>query len=87
MIKSSKDFGRLVREKRKALGWTQAELAERAGTGERFVVELEAGKPTCHLEKALIVARTVKLQIDDLGSAHPAPQQDGGDLDFLPRFP
>jgi predicted transcriptional regulator len=34
---------------RKALGLTQADLALAAGVGLRFVVELEAGKPTVRL--------------------------------------
>lgn len=59
MIRSAREFGTLIRENRKALGWTQTELAARSGTGERFIVELESGKPSCQLEKALIVARTV----------------------------
>ncbi|APO69661.1 helix-turn-helix domain-containing protein [Rhizobium gallicum] len=57
MFKSARDFGTAVREKRKGLGWTQTELATRSGTGERFVVELESGKPSCQLEKALMRAR------------------------------
>ena len=57
MFRSARDFGAAIREKRKILGWTQTELAVRSGTGERFIVELESGKPTCQLEKSLIVAR------------------------------
>ncbi|WP_246750681.1 helix-turn-helix domain-containing protein [Martelella lutilitoris] len=66
MIRSARDFCTLVRARRKACGWTQTELARRAGTGERFIVELEAGKPNCQLEKALIVARAVGLELGDL---------------------
>lgn len=51
MFRSARDFGDAVREKRKVLGWTQAELATRSGTGERFIVELESGKRSCQLEK------------------------------------
>jgi len=40
-----------VKEKRKKLGLTQQELAERAGVGLRFVRELEQGKPTLQLDK------------------------------------
>ena len=36
---------------RKAAGLTQAQLAQRAGVGLRFVRELEQGKPTVRLDK------------------------------------
>ena len=35
-----------VRSKRKQYGLTQAQLADRAGVGLRFIRELEGGKPT-----------------------------------------
>lgn len=87
MIRSSTEFGALVRAKRKALGWTQAELAARSGTGERFIVELERGKPTCHLEKSLIAAHVVGIQLGDLKEAatHVDTAQDD-ELAHLPRF-
>lgn len=47
MFRSVRDFGAAVREKRKGFGWTQAELSARSGTGERFIVELGSGKPSC----------------------------------------
>ena len=36
---------------RKAAGLTQAQLAQRAGVGLRFIRELERGKPTVRLDK------------------------------------
>jgi y4mF family transcriptional regulator len=88
MIKSASEFGTLVRACRKNLGWTQAQLAERCGTGERFIVELENGKPGCHLEKALIAARTVGIDLVDLNAiaSKPATHDVDDDLGYLPRF-
>lgn len=87
MIKSSSDFGALVRSKRKGLGWTQAELATRCGTGERFIVDLEGGKPTCHLEKSLIAARVVGIELGDVKTAAPSEAGSHDDaLAHLPRF-
>jgi y4mF family transcriptional regulator len=40
-----------IADMRKAAGLTQAELAQRAGIGLRFVRELEQGKPTVRLDK------------------------------------
>ncbi|MDB5524670.1 MAG: putative transcriptional regulator [Rhizobium sp.] len=87
MIKLASDFGALIRERRKRLGWTQTQLAERCGTGERFIVDLEGGKPTCHLEKSLIAARAVGIELGDMKSAtlpETAAQDDA--LAHLPRF-
>ncbi len=86
MIRTARDFGALIKERRKQLGWTQTELATRSGTGERFIVDLESGKPSCQLEKALIVARTVGLEIGDIKSVGPAPPEGADDLGFLPTF-
>ncbi|KQM30748.1 XRE family transcriptional regulator [Rhizobium sp. Leaf68] len=86
MFRSARDFGAAIREKRKALGWVQTELAARSGTGERFIVELESGKPSCQLEKALIVARTVGIEIGDVRAAQGTPPLPDDDLGFLPTF-
>ncbi|MBB4189607.1 y4mF family transcriptional regulator [Sinorhizobium terangae] len=86
MFRSARDFGAAVRKNRKSLGWTQTELAARSGTGERFIVELESGKPSCQLEKALIVARTVGIEVGDLRTAQVTPAPSDDDLGFLPTF-
>lgn len=86
MFRSAGDFGAAIKERRKTLGWTQAELATRSGTGERFIVELEGGKPSCQLAKALIVARTVGMEIGDIKTDQAALSAPDDDLSFLPTF-
>lgn len=86
MVRSATEFGALVREHRKKLGWTQTQLAERCGTGERFIVDLENGKPSCQLEKSLIAARTVGINLGDLNSVNLSPAPADDDLGYLPRF-
>ena len=49
------EIGRIVRETRRAQGLRQDQLAGAAGVGVRFVVELEAGKTTARIGKALAV--------------------------------
>ena len=44
-------ISKFVKEKRKKLGLTQLELAERAGVGIRFIRELEQGKKTLQMDK------------------------------------
>ena len=48
-------LGQAMRHARKQLGLTQPQLALAAGVGVRFIVDLEAGKPTLRLEHILRV--------------------------------
>lgn len=60
---NSNDIGNIIKNTRNELGVTQRNLALTSGTGLRFIIELEQGKPTCQLEKALTVLRTLGLQL------------------------
>lgn len=64
-ITSAKLFGQVIRNRRKMLAMTQRELALAIGVGERFIVELEQGKETCQLDKALRAAKAVGLRLID----------------------
>ncbi len=57
-------IGGVVRETRKRLGVTQKELALTSGTGIRFIIELEKGKPTCQIGKVLIVLHTLGIRLE-----------------------
>jgi len=63
MDQTPESIGQLIRSTRKALGVTQRDLAMTSGTGLRFIIDLEKGKPTCHLGKALAVLRTLGIKI------------------------
>lgn len=54
-IRTPRQLGDALRTARKHLGLTQPQLALAAGVGVRFIVELEAGKPTLRLENVLRV--------------------------------
>ena len=56
--------GEVVRSARKSLGVTQRQLAMTAGTGLRFVIDLEKGKPTCQLGKTLAVLNTLGVAVE-----------------------
>ena len=56
-IRSSADLGNFVREARTRQDLTQPELAAASGTGIRFIVDLENGKPTVRLGMALHVLK------------------------------
>jgi y4mF family transcriptional regulator len=52
-----------VRARRKDLGLTQVEVAELAGVSDRFVMELEQGKPTVRLDKLTAVLNAMGLTL------------------------
>ena len=77
-ITSPKALGGALREARKRMGLTQPHLALAAGVGVRFIVDLEAGKPTVRLGHVLRVIdalggnlKLVDLQTDGTQTAEP----------------
>jgi y4mF family transcriptional regulator len=61
-IRTPQQLGTALRGIRKQLGLKQSQVALVAGVGVRFIVDLEAGKPTLRLENILRV-------IDVLGAS------------------
>ena len=74
---TSEQIGQIIRETRRAQGLRQDQLAGAAGVGVRFIVELEAGKPTVQLGKALGVLAVLgcKLQIEPPASTKAADER------------
>lgn len=64
MDPNPESIGQLIRSTRKALGVTQRDLAMTSGTGLRFIIDLEKGKPTCHLGKVLTVLHTLGIKVE-----------------------
>ncbi|HSX64691.1 MAG TPA: helix-turn-helix transcriptional regulator [Pseudoxanthomonas sp.] len=56
-------IGAAVRQARRNHGLTQTQLAGLAGTGLRFISELERGKPSVALDKTLSVLAVLGLRI------------------------
>jgi len=63
-IQNSEQFGKAIREARKAQGLTQHELALTANTAPRFISDLENGKATCQIGKAIHVATALGIRIE-----------------------
>lgn len=63
VIHNAAELGRAIRARRKALAVDQAELAGFAGSGPRFLSELERGKPTARIGKVLAVLDALGLEI------------------------
>ena len=58
------EVGTIVRTARKRQNLRQDELAGAAGVGLRFIVDLEAGKPTAQIGKTLQVLQTLGCSIE-----------------------
>ncbi|ATG90496.1 helix-turn-helix transcriptional regulator [Methylomonas koyamae] len=74
-IQSTQQLGQALRTARKQLGLTQSELALAAGVGVRFIVDLEAGKPTVRLETVMRVIEALggQVMLDGLPDIAEAP--------------
>lgn len=56
-------FGRALRERRKKLHYTQAFLSDFSGFSVSFISDLERGKATAELGKALFLASLLGLDL------------------------
>lgn len=63
MIRSTSDLGAEVRTKRKKLGYTQGFLASYAGVSASFLSDLENGKKTIQLSKALLILNLLGVDL------------------------
>lgn len=63
-MKTTEHIGAEIRTRRKQLKITQKDLAMTCGTGLRFIVDLEKGKPTCQIGKTLQVLQALGLAIE-----------------------
>jgi y4mF family transcriptional regulator len=77
-LKTSEDFGRLIRTRRRSLGLSQLDLALTINAGERFIVDLEKGKPSCQLGKALQAAAALGIRLGDVAGAEWNDDHGGG---------
>jgi transcriptional regulator with XRE-family HTH domain len=83
---ASSAFGRLILDRRKLLKMRQDQLALATGVGRRFLIELEAGKPSCQLGRSLLVAEALGLRAADILSHAPSPSGSTPELPDLPEL-
>jgi HTH-type transcriptional regulator / antitoxin HipB len=62
-VRSSVELGAVVRDQRKRLALKQLDIAGLGNTGNRFIVDLESGKPTVQLQKVLDVMDLLGLEV------------------------
>ena len=83
-INSIRDLVAAARGRRKSLGWTQSELADRAHVSRQWISEFEAGKPTAELGLTirLLDALDLRLTLDTGEERHPAREQSAVTVDL-----
>ena len=66
-VTDTTSLGEAIRNTRKRLKVSQKDLALASGTGLRFIIDLEKGKPTCQIGKILGLVRAlgIKLRLDE----------------------
>lgn len=62
-IRSVVELGTVIREQRKRLALRQIDLAGLGNTGNRFIVDVENGKPTVQLQKVLDLMDLLGLEV------------------------
>ncbi|MDE2973408.1 MAG: helix-turn-helix domain-containing protein [Gemmatimonadota bacterium] len=60
---TTEELGRIIRAARRAQGLRQNQLAGAAGVGVRFLSELERGKSTARVGKALAVLEALGCKV------------------------
>lgn len=62
-VHATANLGDLVREVRKRQGLTQLDVAGLAGLSNRFIIDLERGKETLQMQKAMDVLALLGLEL------------------------
>lgn len=63
-VRSVLELGAAARQRREDLGWSQQQLAERAGVSREWVVRFERGKTTVQLDRVLDALTALGLSVD-----------------------
>ena len=63
-ILNSIEFGSAIKARRKKLGYKQKDIADFLGLSTSFISNLENGKKTAELEKALLVATSLGMDLN-----------------------
>lgn len=62
-VRTRKDLGLLIKERRRKLGLTQAQLAELVGVNRRWVVQVEQAKTSADLRTLLRALRVLGAEL------------------------
>ena len=75
-IRTASDLGLLLRERRRELGLTQAELAERIGASRQWVIRVEQGNQRSDVGLVLKAIAALRLTLDVRGDSDTTPSDE-----------
>ncbi len=95
LVRSPTDLGAAIRDGRKRRGWTQDDLAKRAGVTARWLRDVEHGKSTAEIGLVFRVLSHLGIELDlaDLSNGPrlkpraPSNDEDFPDIDDIVREP
>jgi HTH-type transcriptional regulator / antitoxin HipB len=73
-LRTPADIGALIKDRRRALGLDQAELAERIGVGRLWVNQVEGGKPGASMGLVLRALAAVGVDLKAVGEGESVQQ-------------
>lgn len=83
-IRTPRDLGSAIRERRKALSLDQVELAKRVGVSRRWLIQVENGKPGASLGLLLRTLHALDIPLSiDVEPMPPRPLSEASDLDAV----
>ena len=63
-VRTATDLGAFIRERRVKLAMDQSDLAEKAGTSRKWIVEVEQGKPRAEIGLVLRTLNVLGVSLD-----------------------
>lgn len=82
-ISNSNDLAVLVRQRRRELGLSQAQLAAKVGVSRQWVIDIEKGKPRAELELALALLQALGIELQVKMASGRSAQQKGAEGDAV----
>lgn len=62
-VTGAESLGRILQQARLLRGMSQRELAERLGTTQRYIWEIEAGKPSIFMDRLFAAMRETGMEL------------------------
>ncbi len=89
LVRTPRDVGAAIRERRRELGWDQQALANKIGVSRQWVIEIEKGKPRAEVGLVLRVLDALGVRLS-LGGGTAASGKTGDtvseiDIDAIVR--